>query len=79
MNEEFEKYITSKIEEIHKKKKGVVKPDYVLYVELINSITSDVKSTLNKFYKEKRYVIGKTLNDKYIKDKNWENEVQRLN
>lgn len=69
----FEEYIVSKIEEIHAKKKGdKIMPDYVLYIELTNSIFSDVKNILNKFYKEKKYIIGKTLNDKYIKDKNWE-------
>lgn len=68
----LEEYIVSKIEEIHSNKSGKIDPDYVLYVELINNITSDIKSVLNKFYKEKRYIIGKTLNDKYIKDKNWE-------
>lgn len=67
----LEEYIISKIEEIHSKKVGKIDPDYVLYVELINDISSDVKNVLNKFYKEKRYIIGKTLNDKYIKDKNW--------
>lgn len=72
MNNCLEEYIVSKIEEIHSGKSGKIDPDYVLYVELINNITSDVKSVLNKFYKEKRYIIGKTLNDKYIKDKNWE-------
>lgn len=68
----LEEYIISKIDEIHSEKSGKIDPDYVLYVELINSITSDVKCVLNKFYKEKRYIIGKTLNDRYIKDKNWE-------
>lgn len=72
VNEYLEGYIISKIDEIHAKKSGKIDPDYVLYVELVNSITSDVRSVLNKFYKEKRYIIGKTLNDKYIKDKNWE-------
>ena len=72
IDECFEGYVISKIEEIHALKSGKIDPDYVLYVELINNITSDVKSILNKFYKEKRYIIGKTLNDKYIKDKNWE-------
>lgn len=72
MNNCLEEYIVSKIEEIHSQKSGKIEPDYVLYVELINNITSDVKSVLNKFYKEKRYIIGKTLNDRYIKDKNWE-------
>ena len=47
----------------------------MLYVELVNAITEDIvsrlKSVLNKFYKEKRYKIGKTLNDKYIKDEKW--------
>lgn len=71
MNEEFEKYVISKIDEIHSRKSGNVDPDYVLYVELQTEIISDLKSTLNNFYKEKRYKIGETLNDKYIKDKNW--------
>ena len=71
MRENLEKYLISKINEIHESKKGKVEPDYVLYVELRNSIDKDVKDLLNKFYKEKRYKIGKTLNDKYIKDENW--------
>lgn len=74
MEKLLEEYLISKIEEIHSSKKGKISPDYVLYVELINSINSDIKGLLNKFYKEKRYVIGKTLNDKYIKDKKWESK-----
>ena len=72
MNNCLEEYIVSKIEEIHSQKSGKIEPDYVLYVELINSIISDIKGVLNKFYKEKRYKIGKTINDKYIMDKKWE-------
>lgn len=75
MENEFEQYVISKIEEIHESKKGKVEPDFVLYVELVNAITADIvsrlKSVLNKFYKEKRYKIGKTLNDKYIKNEKW--------
>ena len=72
----LEEYLISKIEEIHASKKGKTSPDYVLYVELMNNINLDIRGLLNKFYKEKRYKIGKTLNDKYIMDKNWEeNEV----
>lgn len=72
MNDLLEKYLIEKIEEIHSSKKGKISPDYVLYVELMNNINSDIKGLLNKFYKEKRYKIGKTLNDKYIMDKKWE-------
>jgi hypothetical protein len=72
MKDLLEKYLISKIDEIHANKKGKISPDYVLYVELMNSINSDIKGLLNKFYKEKRYKIGKTLNDKYIMDKKWE-------
>ena len=72
MQEFLEKYLIAKIEELHLKKKGKISPDYVLYVDLINSIIPDVKTALNKFYKEKRYKIGKTINDKYIMDKKWE-------
>lgn len=76
MQEFLEKYLIGKIEELHLEKKGKISPDYVLYVDLINSIIPDVKTALNKFYKEKRYKIGKTINDKYIMDKKWEeNEV----
>lgn len=71
MNEDFEKYLISKIEALHNEKKGKVEPDYVLYVDLLNSIIKDLKDTLNGFYKSKRYTIGKTLNDRYIKDENW--------
>lgn len=71
MNEKLEEYLVSKIEEIHESKKGKIEPDYVLYVELRNEIDKDIKSLLNKFYKDKKYKIGKTLNDKYIKDENW--------
>ena len=71
MDENFENYVISKINEIHEKKKGKVEPDFVRFVELQNDIISDLKTTLNKFYKEKRYKIGKTLNDRYIKDENW--------
>lgn len=71
MNKEFEDYVISKIEEIHGRKKGKIEPDHVLFVELQTEIIADLKTTLNKFYKEKRYKIGKTLNDKYIKDENW--------
>lgn len=71
MNKGFDEYIVSKIEEIHGRKKGKVEPDFVLFVELQNEIIADLKTTLNRFYKEKRYKIGKTLNDKYIKDENW--------
>jgi len=67
----FEEYIVSKIEEIHGRKKGKIEPDHVLFVELQNEIIADLKSILNKFYKEKRYKIGKTLNDKYIKNEKW--------
>lgn len=70
----LEKYITEKIEEIHKRKKGVTEPDFVLYIELKSEIDQEVKNILNKFYKEKKYIIGKTLNDRYIKNKNWDNE-----
>ena len=61
MENNLEEYIISKIEEIHAQKSGKISPNYVLYVELINNISSDVKTVLNKFYKEKRYIIGKTL------------------
>ena len=67
----FENYIVSKIEEIHNRKKGKIEPDHVCFVELENEIFADLKAILNKFYKEKRYNIGKTLNDKYIKDEKW--------
>lgn len=75
MEKEFEQYVMSKIEEIHESKKGKVEPDFVLYVELANAVTGDtikmLKDTLNKFYKEKRYKIGKTLNDRYIENEKW--------
>jgi hypothetical protein len=76
MIENLEEYLVSKIEELHNLKKGKVEPDYVLYIDLRNEIDKDIKNILNKFYKEKRYKIGKTLNDKYIKNKEWyENET----
>lgn len=69
MIENLEEYLVSKIEELHNAKKGKIEPDYVLYVDLRNEIDKDIKYVLNKFYKEKKYKIGKTLNDKYIKGK----------
>jgi hypothetical protein len=71
MTKNLEEYLISKINEIHERKKGKVSPDFVLYVELKNEIDKDVRNLLNKFYKEKRYKIGLTLNDKYIEDENW--------
>jgi hypothetical protein len=67
MIENLEEYLVSKIEELHNAKKGKIEPDYVLYIDLRNEIDKDIKYVLNKFYKEKKYKIGKTLNDKYIK------------
>lgn len=72
MSEEFEKYVISKIEEIHAQKVGKVEPDYVMFIELSKSIIQDLKDTLNKFYKEKKYKIEKTLNDRYIKNEDWD-------
>ena len=69
MIENFEEYLVSKIEELHNAKNGKIEHDYVLYVDLRNEIDKDIKYVLNKFYKEKKYKIGKTLNDKYIKGK----------
>lgn len=71
ISENLEKYIVSKIEEMHNAKKGKIEPDYVLYIDLMNEIYKDIKNILNKFYKEKKYKIGKTLNDKYIKNTDW--------
>lgn len=74
MIEDLEKYLTSKIEEIHESKIGKIEPTHVLYVELKNSIEKDIKDVLNKFYKEKTYIVGKTLNDKYFKNSKWDGE-----
>lgn len=74
MIEDLEKYLACKIEEIHENKIGKVEPTHVLYVELRNAIEKDLKGILNKFYKEKTYIVGKTLNDKYFKNLKWDGE-----
>lgn len=51
------------------KERDKIHPTHVMYKDLRSIAGNDISGELNAFYKAGKIIVGRTLNDKYIKIK----------